>query len=960
MLGLLMLAGCPADFDRFEALGADDFNNDDFDGGGNNGGDTDVLDGDDPDVGDDADEPGTEMPCEEANCGCDPRFPAIGGNCEGGRTLQCSTVTNTVECLNECGGPGPLAFDGNFVILGDKCGPCSDGRYACGEGDVVCADANEKVSMFRDEDNDGWGSDEAREVCLNNPGLYTAERSGDCNDDPNSGGADVNPDQPEVCDFIDNDCQNGVDNDGVITNGLHNSCGGCTPLDGEPGMACGEQCEGSAEYRCDGRERVTCVTTEGTINPCGGCEEFPNGEEPGDPCGECGIMLCDSLDEISCHDTEVETLGQVCNEGLGACRAEGVIACSYVDDEPVARCNAQPGMPSNEACDMQDNDCDGRTDEDEEGFPLTEIFYTGPEETRGVGLCREGVRVCVNGDLEVTTPQQLPADEEVCDTLDNTCDGNTDVDEDLSPLSRSYYNGEPDTEGVGACQSGLEVCQDGNFVVDQEDIIPVEEICNDEIDNNCDGVINESCECEQEGQSRDCGIDPQLNGIGICHFGTQTCDNNNEWGPCENYQGPREETCNRLDDDCDGEPDDGIAPEPSECGEGQCFSTGQVTCEDGAFVDSCRPGSPSDEICDERDNNCNGEADEGLCPLRDNANNACNQQDGCDLFCFEGFIDLDGEEESGCEYECTPTDDNTEICDTLDNDCDGNIEVGICGINEPCAGVEACLEGLVCLEGLCGPEGYVFVPAGTFQMGSPEDELGHETDELRHTVTLTRSFLIKSFEVTQREWLTLSGEGYPGNPSQRSNCLDCPVDSVNFWETIAAANQFSIDSGLEPCYENERENIYSWNDVLTDPFWPTERRDCLGFRLPIEAEWEYAARASTTTPWWCGQEASCLPENGVIFQADTTENAESGEQNDFGLLGTSGNVDEWVFDCYRPFTAQPVTDPLGLINCAFRVRRGGNFRSQASEVRSASRDTSRPQETGIYQGFRLVRTLPGQ
>ena len=218
------------------------------------------------------------------------------------------------------------------------------------------------------------------------------------------------------------------------------------------------------------------------------------------------------------------------------------------------------------------------------------------------------------------------------------------------------------------------------------------------------------------------------------------------------------------------------------------------------------------------------------------------------------------------------------------------------------------------------------IPAGTFVMGSPDDELGREGDEgPQHQVTITQPFYIGVYEVTQAQWAAVMGTypsnfGYiPANPVERVSWEDCQ-------SFIAILNTKGIGK----------------------------------FRLPTEAEWEYACRAGSTTrlPWGDDPEYSQLGQYAWYRDnsGEKTHPVGQKKSNSWGLYDMNGNVNEWCSDWYAAsYEIDKVTDPNGPAIGSNRVHRGGSWNFNPEYYRSASRNCITPMFKSSHIGFRLVR-----
>jgi streptogramin lyase len=499
--------------------------------------------------------------------------------------------------------------------------------------------------LYGDADNDGALRCELIEGWVDN--------SDDCNDfDPNS-----NPEGVEVCDLRDNNCDGVVDEGtGVLILYLDLDEDGWGASAARPRAAC-EPIDGYVGVRGDCDDTNEGVFP-GAVETCNGVDDDCDGvadnlisapltfwaDQDRDGFGDsariangCAAPTGYVGNPNDCDDTRSD----VYPEAAESC--DGVDNnCDTVTDEGLRNACGDCGTIPNEICnDRLDNNCDGTIDESGAGCfcdgRTNQPCYSGPPETLGIGICRGGsadcncpggARFCTDGSWGVCASEVLPQTE-VCDGLDNNCDGQTD-------------------EGLrnrcGACgPEPLEICDglDNNCdgVVDEgvrlacglcaADAVGLTETCGDGLDNNCDGRVDEDCVCAVAGESCYPGAPETLN-VGLCRAGALTCyEGGTSDGVCLDPVLPALEVCDGDDNDCDGRVD--------------VSASGCSVCDRAA------------ETCDGVDNNCDGQIDEGL-------RNACG-------VCLSAVAP---EETGGAAF-----------CDGLDNDCDGQIDEGLlnaCGL----------------------------------------------------------------------------------------------------------------------------------------------------------------------------------------------------------------------------------------------------------------------------------------
>lgn len=559
--------------------------------------------------------------------------------------------------------------------------------------------------------------------CRLNPYDLGSERDdagkGSGADDANTMGGDGNPlpidaapadaaclPQPERCNSADDDCDGMID-DGFNLQADPNNCGQCgtrctyTNAVGTcTAGSCGRGACLPGYYDNDGNAadcEYFCIATNAGVERCddrdnncdGTADEGFNKQTDVNNCGRCGNVC--SLLHASAACTAGACVVAQCDAG-------------FVDVDPgVPGCEYQC-TPSNggvEACDGVDNDCDGAVDDGNPGG--------GASCGTDTGVCTAGTTTCSFGVLFCVGQQQ--GGQEVCDNLDNNCDGA--VDDGFNKLTDPQHCGSCSpcnvANAVAGCAAGtcnVASCRFGFFDVNGQATDGCEYACIntgaercDDTDNNCNGVIDEGINkltdpnnCGSCGNACAFPNAGALCAAGNCQRGT--CNTNFfdlngdpldgcEYGCVKTNGGV--ERCDGLDNDCNGTPDDGNPGGGLSCGTntGEC-SAGTAVCTAGAIACTGSTG-PGSETCDDLDNDCNGVIDNGFNKLTDpqhcgscapcnlpNAIPGCTAG-GCTIVaCLTGYVNANGNAADGCELFCTPS--GQEVCDGNDNDCDGLID----------------------------------------------------------------------------------------------------------------------------------------------------------------------------------------------------------------------------------------------------------------------------------------------
>ena len=488
-----------------------------------------------------------------------------------------------------------------------------------------CQEGRERVCY------DGLKGTEGKGVCQTGTQQCVGGKWGKCN-------GQVLP-QAEVCgDGRDNDCD-GVPDENCPCNFDNKNVGVCKSAKTDGSGICQKPsgydlqdiCGDGLDNNCDGNKDETCQCAPKSTKPCGSdVGECKKGKQTCSSTGKWGPCIggVQPKAKESC-DGKDHTCNGIVDEGCPCDydnKSEGVCAKAVRDKSGI--CVRPVDYLTTENCsDGKDNNCDGNINEG--------CLCNYLQKPRGV---------CVNQRRISNNVCPKPPDYstvELCDGKDNDCDGFVDEGCPCNFLNK--------TKGVcatakrddrGACQTPA------NYSATSDS-------CADNLDNDCDGVANEGCQC-RTGEKQKCGNDK-----GECKQGVQVCDSNGKWGACTGDIGPGTEVCDGKDNDCDGATDEGCPCKYLNNDKGVCATAtnnNQGVCQKPT-------GYSTVELCgDFRDNNCNGKFEEG-CPCIYKGLNAG--------VCVSSTKDDSGNCKKPTGYS------DTEICgDNLDNNCDGVIDEG--------------------------------------------------------------------------------------------------------------------------------------------------------------------------------------------------------------------------------------------------------------------------------------------
>ncbi len=425
--------------------------------------------------------------------------------------------------------------------------------------------------------------------------------------------------------------------------------------------------------------------------------------------------------------------------------------------------------------------------------------------------CPNNTLVCKDG---TCTPRTGPIDDAGSGT-----DRSPANDEQATPEvecqdghSRKCYTGPEGTAGKGLCVEGTQQCTNNKWSECQGEVTPAAEACNAK-DDNCDGQVDEGCDCNP-GQTRSCYTGPTgTAGKGNCKEGSQTCDSNGKWEACQGSLDPGTETCNGQDDDCNGQVDDNLTNIPDcEKNAGVCQGAkkvcdgakGWLACTVAEYTKHNSTYEITETLCDNKDNDCDGQVDENLNKACYTATQGCvpdGQGYKCEGICKAGTQTCQAGQWGVCQGQLTP---QAETCNSQDDNCDGKVdEVCVCkpGEKAPCYNGDPKTQNTgICKDGqkTCQPNGQWGPCSGEIRprqelCNGQDDDCNGQTDE-----NLTGPPCAKSFGVCVGLRQTCAGaQGW-----KACNATDYKNHSADY-----QANETLCDGKDNDCDGNIDENL---------------------------------------------------------------------------------------------------------------------------------------------------------
>ena len=777
------------------------------------------------------------------------------------------------------------------------------------------------------------------------------------------------------CDGLDNDCDGGTDegwgeitcgeglcentieecagvagpqvcvplsgnSEGEVCDGQDNDCDGLTDAadaNAAP-MALDESCE-DQDGVCDGAMKLAerCVGGSWSVT----CDATDYGQHS--DLYEAVEVTCDGFDNDCDGDTDEDVEAISC--GVGAC-ATTIAGCIGGVPQTADDCVAAQPAPTSEVCDGDDNDCDGLIDAaDDNAAPMVLDELCGDQK----GVCLDAITPavrCVGGVWQDCTAADYLAHnpwfeevESLCDELDNDCDDHTDdFGDQVCGLGECAHN-------VLVCDGGADPCTPAEKLVGAS----VDETCDGD-DNDCDGSTDEAeqlpADVACEDQQGVCA--GAMKPVALCVGGGWEACTASVYEPWAlatfgvPYQGVVETTCDGEDNDCSGVADDTFTTLGDACGGSDC--PGQLECN----------ATGADVRCNSM--NVGGEVGSGwsdVVEVCDTVDNDCDGEtdetftdlgDACGTgICEGGTMVCDGADTVCSTAALAALDDS--LCNALDDDCDGSTDED-CAAKCGTLGV-GCPAGYTCQTTYCSDgAGHVFVPAGLSTRGCKNvgdcgGDCAAATDAPEGEVVLD-AFVIDALEVKAGDYCACVNDN--------ASCTDPTIPLPGAKPNCQAWQSSPPDPPLDahPVFGID------WDQADAYCAWA-------GMRLCTEHEWEKAAR---------GTDGACYPWGSTAPDCDKAVmdaggGAGCGEGHElpgglktfgkspYGAFDMVGNVAEWVADWYQAdyYAASPQVNPPGPDSGSAHVVRGGHWQDAGSpELSTWNRDSNSSTDQKI--GFR--------
>ena len=670
---------------------------------------------------------------------------------------------------------------------------------------------------------------------------------------------------------------------------------------------------------------------------------------------EGGCCVSTGAKDCSGDITDVQCQTAACVESQGACVVSIVNEGNACEGEsPGSVCRS--GRCTDKPCDCQvESTCCAGCWGINEGGPCDTNLFCFAKRVCSAGACvASEAKDCSSA---ITEPQCQSA---TCDASTGQC-GTSNLPDEVTACDDGKTQTWGDRCVNGACVGkaceciGQTMCCDGCHAISANEGVACDDLASSTFDDKCVKGWCKGTPCLCSGVSTCCdGCFAKNEGLGCDDSNPLTYPDACVGGKCVGSPCP----CTQKNPCCDGCM--AVAP-GNQCDDGMACTTDscnpKVGCAHQLQPDKCLIGGA-----------CYGTGDKSTASVCEE----CNPSKGptawsviangvsCDVGkrCFQAQC---------CKPSCA-----NKSCG--DDGCGGT-----CGV---CANGTHCLSGK-CTSGDC-PTGFVLVNAGEFDMGAPWSETGaFDTNERPvHHVILSHSYCLESTEATVNQWTSVMG-GIPAGKYISCSGGSCAMADVTWYEAIKYCNALSVKDGLQQCY--------AISNCVQDPYGFSPQCDvafvglsCEGYRLPTEAEWEFAARAGTKTAtyngdlqegyldcqvpnqtldpiaWW---EGNSYPTPATYpsycgFPDGAKSSSHAGKlkkANAWGLYDILGNVMEWVWDEQEGYFEGTVTDPVASVGDC-RVARGGSYYLTPTYVRAAWRHCYHRAESSPDMGFRPARS----